>query len=730
MRFVRPALALTSVVLAACSLGADADSAESAHTAGDVTWPDAMPELWGSLDRATLDARLADHVASPSHPVAQRADEWVRHFDGLARAAVVEETGHQSLAPIPYARLVPDKTPRIGGQRGLFCIAGEGSAPSADGGADGSASDGGLAEASASGVDAAAPMADAGSADAGAAPAVTESLVVMMRKNERFSTNLPGAGCVVAPEWSAASGLSWFNGLGGSYKVEDHGTSAVVSRDPAFVAATPVEMVTSKPLAAQRVAIQSAMPAINVASSLVTALSETAFAVAVAREVGRYHRAHETTGIDDRFDFLYERTDVAGRPQEATDATALLDAYRKVHVPRFLIPTQKMHPRVVPTLLQWLSSLEWDSSHPCFEARRYLDKDVGTAKNELTQAWSFTETASVPLSASARAAVLKWEPKMAQCIDAITLTDGSGPSTFPHGTLAAGETKLPRTWFLDHVDPTLKAAAADADLAAPTLRELTTRLETVSKSLDAQASELEKRLLQNRVAVYTETQEADEVALELAARSGISPRKVFDAFFEMMALEESADANAFAAANAQISVAECKSWFDAGFVETGPDGQPRDIYVPGGLSFGKPSWCARMADLLREARVHAFTSRTTTGPFDPAAWGDLQTQAATLTSGAPNPPALPPTPAPSAEGEIVEPIAPKPHVTATGDDGWKDEGWSPPARPGTVSGRATNKAATTAGGGCGVATRAPAPTGLLAAFFGVLAALGVRRRKA
>lgn len=720
MRLLRPAVALTTVVLAACSLRASVDSAESAHTAGEVTWPDAVPELWGSLDRPTLDARLADHVAPVTHPVAQRADAWVRHFDGLARVAVVEETGHQSLAPIPYARLVPDKTPRIAGQRGLFCVAGEGTAPSIDGGVDGSAKDGGPVP-----LNAADAGADASGGDAGADLPVTESLVVILRKNERFTTNIPGAGCIVAPEWTPASGLAWLNGLGGSYVVADRGTSGVVT------AASPDDLAppNAKTLVSRQVAVQSAMPALNVASSLVSALSETAFAVAIAREIGRYHRAHETTGIDDRFDFVYERTDVAGRPEEAADHEALVKSYQNVHIPRFLVPTQKLHPRVVPTALQWINALEWDSAHPCYEARRFLEKDSGAAKSELTESWRFTETATSPLSASARAAVLKWEPKMAQCIDAITLTDGTGPSTFPHAPLAAGETKLPRSFFLDHLDPTIKAAAGDTDLAAPSLRELVTRLETIAKSLDAQASDFEKRLLQNRVAVYTETQEADEVALELAARSGISPRKVFDAFFEMMSLEESADPNAFAAANAQISVAECKSWFDAGFVETGPDGQPRDIYVPGGLTFGKPSWCARMADLLRETRAHAFTSRTTTGPFDPASWGEMQSQAAALTAGAPNPPVLPPTPAPATTDESAEPIAPKPHIDPTSGETWQNEGWSPPSRPNTVSGKSNKAAASGGSGGCGVAPRSTSGASFVTLGLALASVLVARRRR-
>jgi hypothetical protein len=245
----------------------------------------------------------------------------------------------------------------------------------------------------------------------------------------------------------------------------------------------------------------------------------------------------------------------------------------------------------------------------------------------------------------------------------------------------------------------LQQAATGTDLAAPTLRELVTRLEAVGKKVDDEASDIEKKIRENRFGYYGEAQEADEIALELAAASGIAPRKVFDAMFERMTAEEKADPSGYDRNNVGVSVAECKRWFDAGFREVLSDGQEREIYVPFSTSRSASSWCPRVYDLLREARAHAYVARPLAGPFAPDSYGDIQKQADTLTNGAPPTPPPPPVVEAADAGESV---VPKPHVTGTADDDWEDDGWTPPARPGTVPAKAKAQAKEN-GGGCAVA---------------------------
>ncbi len=706
-----PALVAALAASAGCSGESDEGNAQSAHTAEALAWGHAAAPMWAALDRSIFDSRYPDKTAA-GHVVEQRLDAWVQHLDGLARGIIRSATAADAMAPKPYVRLLVAKTPRIAGQRVLACVAG---APSL------TISDGGLGP----GLDAApAPVAkDAGatSADAG----TLEALAVLVGESTVFSTNVGNASCLSTPGWSAEDGLRWFNALGG-HRISNRGGFGVVERTGA------------ESVAAKRVAIESAAPAIDVSTSIVSGLSETAMAVALARELARYHRAHETTGVHDRFGFVYEREDPAGAREPAADQNALRASIEKVHIPRFLIAGQKLHARVVPTLLRWMTKLDWDAAHPCFEAKRFLLNDTTSAKDELTLDWRTTETAPDPLSAAGRRAVLSWEPKAVRCMDALDLTEGSGPSTFPHGKLGAADTKLPRAWFLDNIDGPLREGArlAATELRVATLRALVTRLEEVAKGLDEQASDLEKKLRDNRLAIATEVQEADAVALELAVRSGIAPRRVFDAFFELMTLEESSDPEAFALANANVSVEECKSWFDVGFREQGPDGVEREFYVPGALSPEKPSWCVRVHDLLREARVHSYPPRPATGPFDAASWATLQTLAEALTASAPDEPAAP---APPTTSEPAQGPVPTATPIITGDDLWHDEGWTPPRKAGTVANsQPTRRFAAPRKESCsvsaGVVGRTSTGGAALGAFgaFGALSALRVltvRRRR-
>jgi hypothetical protein len=706
------------VVMAACVFGrSEEEKDEGAHTAGEFVWPQAAPPMWAAITRSAADAVLTKPTAPIGNPIEAHLDAWVKHFDGLVRARVQAETGDDSAAPKPYARVLVSPDPKVSGTRVFACVAG---APP-----DGTASS------------------DAGVVDSGAAPELVgapgdggvlgppdNSLAVLIGTRLTFSTNVASMTCLRAPTWAAGQGLTWFNGLGG-LQVRDRGGSAVIAdRDPSYV-----------PISALRVAIKSAAPAIDVSAASVVGLQQTGMAIAIAREVARYHRAHDTTGVRDRFDFIYERTDEAGRPEPVADQADYRTQLAQVRLPRFLIAGQKYNARVAPTLLKWALSAEWDEGHPCRAARKYLLDESGAAKDELTLAG--TEDAGTLLSSTARKAYLTWEPKMTACIAALDLTDAA--STELRQPVPATSLKLPRHWFIEHLDPAMQEASRNQNLNAGTLRDLVVRLEALARGLDARAPDLEQKLRDNRIGIYTEAQEADEIALELATESGISPRRVLDAMFQMMALDEQRDPNAFAAANAQTTVADCKAWSDRGFSEKLADGTEHEIYVPSNLTAGRPSWCARVQNLFREARLHRYTPKAQSGPFDPNLWGNLQGQAAVLLGGQAQPPPVVPPPAPTSTGSATpspdesnmppdpssgSPSKPKPTPAISpasegADDGWEDDGWTAPP---TKTKSSKNKAkATKDQGGCAIAASDRGVGG--AVCYAVLLALALRRRR-
>src|SRR5262249_31783141 len=152
--------------------------------------------------------------------------------------------------------------------------------------------------------------------------------------------------------------------------------------------------------------------------------------------------------------------------------------------------------------------------------------------------------------------------------------DTTPPAATPFTTEA-----IPRSFFVTRIMDPLRASVPAPGLEVATLALLVDRLTTAAKSLDAEGADFLKRLETNHVGFYTTEQEADDIAMDLAARIGITPDEVLRAFLSLSrgieAATPPAERDEFLAKNGGLATADCEALYAKGF----KDGHD-DVYVP------------------------------------------------------------------------------------------------------------------------------------------------------
>ncbi|MFM8316186.1 MAG: M48 family metalloprotease, partial [Deltaproteobacteria bacterium] len=125
---------------------------------------------------------------------------------------------------------------------------------------------------------------------------------------------------------------------------------------------------------------------------------------------------------------------------------------------------------------------------------------------------------------------------------------------------------------------------------------------------------------QRRLGVYTQEQEADEMALEILAWSGIPPTAAVEAWFSL-----SRGLGTSSNAEPAISMEECLRLRSSGWV----DSQGREVFIPvGDYRDEHHSWCYRIHNIDKEIAAHQYPSLPKAIPE--ANWGKVQAMAKNL----------------------------------------------------------------------------------------------------
>jgi hypothetical protein len=166
---------------------------------------------------------------------------------------------------------------------------------------------------------------------------------------------------------------------------------------------------------------------------------------------------------------------------------------------------------------------------------------------------------------------------------------------------------------------------------AQSLGELVRLLEVRAEELRGRGAEFAAELERNRIGMYTTEQEADDIAMELAARVGLRPDDVLDGYLEMMHALEHADPAEFARYDNGLSADQCAALYRAGFRAPAADGGLDDVYVPLGVLYDPHhAWCYRVFNLFREKQVHGYTTGPADFPPDDPPWAQVRAAAAAV----------------------------------------------------------------------------------------------------
>ena len=161
-----------------------------------------------------------------------------------------------------------------------------------------------------------------------------------------------------------------------------------------------------------------------------------------------------------------------------------------------------------------------------------------------------------------------------------------------------------------------------------TLADVLTALNNNAKKLDAKEAALLAKVKQNRIGLYTMEQEADDLAMEFAARIGISPDQVLQGWLGFMKQIVATVPEEYKVQYEQ-QYASCKVLFDADFTTTDSNGTTIAAYVPiGDLSEPHHSDCYRLFNFWRNKKLRNYTVASP-AVFAPG-WDALRTHAQEL----------------------------------------------------------------------------------------------------
>lgn len=589
---------LLAPILAAVHCAAPApESATDDHTEGEYIQENSV-YAWAEPDYAAFEAIKEDpkRVLADDHPVTVRLQAWIDRFDGLVRAKVKAEKKRNLLAPRPHAVVYADPE-TVNAWVAWFPTCLGTLTPLAP-----SVQDAGVAstEAGAASTEAGAASTDAGSVqDAGIPEGAPLRKLLVARNEIKGFDSYPQ--CLSPKNWPVAAGgaagvgdqkfANWFNRSGGKCQLKATAAGYQVGGEGCGIPS-----YSGLPGAG---VLWSTGSGIHITTRILTELSEPAMIVVLAHELGHYYRAHGSAAYDGKYDFFYERTaHEPQRPVPAADAEALGAAVKRLGESRGTAPIdgQKLSPRTTKMLLGWSFKQTLGKLDPCKDARAMLD-----------QGWASSLAYAEAPTSETRAAYLAFEGKLLECA-ARTGVDGHAEALVTAARTALGD--------MDEGALKLRGSLGD----------FLTSVDAIARARDDEETALRARLVKNRIGWYTKEQEADDLAIDLATKAGLTVPEVLDGWLEAMRAFERIYPS-FGPSTDVIPVERCAALYQSGFLEKKPDGTEEEVYVPiGRFSDPHHSDCYRLFNLYREAKVHGYVSAPAPAPLKPA-WAEIQAAA-------------------------------------------------------------------------------------------------------
>ena len=194
---------------------------------------------------------------------------------------------------------------------------------------------------------------------------------------------------------------------------------------------------------------------------------------------------------------------------------------------------------------------------------------------------------------------------------------------------------------------------------APTMEAVLAKVGVQAEALDREEATMLGKLREGGMGLYTTEQEADDIALEIATKLGLTPGEVLGSWLRFMEASE-AMGTKFDDTTGNLPPAKCKALLEAQFREAGADGASVPVMMTlGNLVDPHHGSCYRVFNTWREANAHRFAA---VGTFEPPAgpsWKELADYALELSGrGAKEPP-------PSREPPVDETPSIKPANGAT-----------------------------------------------------------------
>lgn len=376
-------------------------------------------------------------------------------------------------------------------------------------------------------------------------------------------------------------------------------------------------------VSASDVGTYATTPFITFSTDLASILDEDAIAFVMAHELGHLYRAHSSPLTARKYSFWYDDGPaVPKRPVPSVESTELTSIYARVarqaspvdHVEGARLQVRSRLPVVT---LGYLGAFQGCATLTAWSGQRSIEALLSQA------------LASAQITSSFAADYLSYESAVQACPGGATFHDES------QSPLAAGQ--LPLGSMTSQLRTFAYAPESALPRASETVAAYIARLEAAASSLAAEEAGFLQRVKEKGLGLYTTEQEADEVALELLARVGVSPRAGILGWLAFMAAMEKLDGAAPSGESGEASSSQCGAWLNDGFMTTDPSGAKQRVRITlGALADTHHGSCYRVYNLWREAEAHRFGSYVKVAasePFSPS-WPELAAHAAALTQEA------------------------------------------------------------------------------------------------
>jgi hypothetical protein len=186
---------------------------------------------------------------------------------------------------------------------------------------------------------------------------------------------------------------------------------------------------------------------------------------------------------------------------------------------------------------------------------------------------------------------------------------------------------------------------ARSSVQGDTLDTLLADLGSKSAAMDVEEKDMLEKLRDGKIGLYTTEQEADDIALDLSTKLGISAGEFLGAWIKFMRATEAVYGPSIwnDKETGEVGPEKCEALIRANFTEPGPDGAPVPVRMTlGSLESNHHGECYRAYNLWRENNAHRYETRGTFLPPVGPSWGELAKYAASLHAPKGTVPATPP----------------------------------------------------------------------------------------